>query len=206
MKAPIVAAALAVLAGCASGEREQPATRSDTTSRAKPRVVFETTRGRLVIELEPARAPETVENFLLHVRSKFYDGLVFHRVLPNRVVQAGELTSEGRVRTTPAFPIANENPNGLTNVRGAIAMARTSDPHSATSQFYINARDNPEFDFKDSTVTGWGYTVFGQVVEGLDVVDAIASIPTRPQGKYRDMPTEQVVIERAYVGGAPGPS
>lgn len=161
---------------------------------------LETTKGRILLELDRERAPETVHNFLLHVRSGFYDGLQFHRVVRELgVVQAGLLTSTGAERKTSVFPIANEATNGLDNVRGAVAMARGGDPHSATSQFFINVQDNPRFDFRDSSATGWGYAVFGRVIEGMDVVDAIAAVPTRRTSRFEALPVDPVVIRRVSV-------
>lgn len=196
--APLV---VACAVSCAPSEREQPGAEQPAATRAAPsRVQLETTKGRIVIELDRHKAPETVANFLLHVRSKFYDGLVFHRVVRDLgVIQAGVLTPARAERRTSVFPIANEATNGLKNVRGAVAMARGGDPHSATSQFFINVKDNPQFDFRDSTDTGWGYAVFGRVVEGMDVVDAIAAVPVRPWGTYASLPVEPVVIERAVI-------
>jgi peptidyl-prolyl cis-trans isomerase B (cyclophilin B) len=194
-----VAAAVLVLglAGCAPADDE--ATRAAATPPPTPRVAIETTAGRIVVELDRERAPETVRNFLAHVRSGFYDGLQFHRVLPDFAIQAGLLTESGAQRTTSIFPIPNEATNGLQNVRGAIAMARGGDPHSATSEFFINVRDNPKLDFRDRTAAGFGYAAFGRVIEGLPAVDAIAGVPTRRTGRFEALPTTPVVIRRAYV-------
>ncbi len=179
-----------------------------------PRVRFTTNLGTFVVELEPEKAPKTVENFLRYVRDGFYDGTVFHRVIPGFVVQGGGFTADLVQKPTRA-PIPNEAANGLSNVRGTIAMARTSDPDSATAQFYINLRDNTALNRRDGTPAGAGYCVFGRVVEGMDVVDAIGRVPThtaaakdpRSGRRYgmRDVPVKPVIIEKAEVlGGTAG--
>ncbi len=166
-----------------------------------PRVVLETTAGNIVMELDRERAPATVENFLLHVRSKFYDGLVFHRVEAAFVIQAGSVTAEMNKRTSSVQPIQSEADNGLRNEQGTVAMARTDYPHSATSEFFINLVDNTaKLDFRDAgSWQGWGYAVFGRVVDGMDVVAAIGRVPVRPRGEHRAMPVEPVVIRRASI-------
>lgn len=168
-----------------------------------PTVVIETTKGRIVVELDRERAPESVDNFLRYVRGGFYDDLSFHRVQPN-VIQTGRYTADRRVRSVVnASPVINEADNGLKNVRGAIAMARTADPHSATSQFFINVLDNAGYDFREKTGNGWGYAVFGHVTEGLDVLDAITAVPTKIQGTF-PAPVDPVVMERVYVADRGG--
>lgn len=190
--------------GCAPSDdgdsgAELPAAGTDMT----PTVVIETTQGRIVVELNRERAPESVDNFLRYVGGGFYDGLSFHRVQPN-VIQTGLYTADRKARSAAdAFPVINEADNGLKNVRGAIAMARTADPHSATSQFFINVLDNPGYDFKEKTVSGWGYAVFGHVTEGLDVLDAITAVPTRIQGTF-PAPIDPIVMERVYVADRGG--
>ncbi len=200
-----VTAVLALIAtGCAPGDggesEETPQTAViDTT----PTVIMETTMGRLVMELDRERAPESVDNFLRYVRAKFYDGLIFHRVEP-RLVQAGLYFADRRRRTVPnAFPVFNEADNGLKNIRGAIAMARTTNPHSATHQFFIDVADNPSFDFTEKTGRGWGYAVFGHITEGMDVLDALVQVPTTLQGRFQ-APVDPVVIGRAYVADEGG--
>ncbi len=195
-----VTTVLALIAtGCAPGDggesEEAPQTAViDMT----PKVIMETTMGRLVMELDRERAPESVDNFLRYVRGKFYEGLIFHRVQP-RLVQAGLYTANRRQRTAPnVSSVFNEADNGLKNVRGALAMARTTDPHSATHQFFINVADNPSFDFTEKTLRGWGYAVFGHITEGMDVLDALVQVPTTRQGSFQ-APVDPVVIERAYV-------
>ena len=163
----------------------------------KPRVTFETTHGAIVLELHPTKAPATVENFLAYVRDGFFDGIVFHRVIAGFMIQGGGFTPEYGRRPTRA-PIRNEADNGLANDRGTIAMARTSDPHSATAQFFINVVDNDFLNHRAPTSRGWGYAVFGKVVEGMETVDRIAALPTGPRGPFRsDVPQEAVVIVRA---------
>ncbi|MBL7214831.1 MAG: peptidyl-prolyl cis-trans isomerase [Phycisphaerae bacterium] len=156
-----------------------------------PVVKIVTTKGEIDIELYADKAPITVENFLGYVNSGFYNGTVFHRVIPNFMIQGGGMTPDMRPKKTKA-PIKNEAANGLKNKRGTIAMARTPMPDSATSQFFINHKDNVSLDYRDSSPRGIGYAVFGKVIEGMEVVDAIAVTPTRKPG---DVPIETVVIE-----------
>ncbi len=168
-----------------------------------PRVAVETRLGRFVLELYPEKAPRTVENFLRYVREGFYEGTVFHRVIPGFVVQGGGLTEDLAPKPTHP-PVRNEADNGLSNRRGTVAMARTMVVDSATSQFFINLADNTFLDHRDKTPRGYGYAVFGKVVEGMDVVDAIASVKTGVVKGFRDVPLEPVVIERVVVL-SPGP-
>lgn len=163
-----------------------------------PRVRLETSMGDIVVELDAARAPETSANFLQYVSEGFYDGTLFHRVIPNFMIQGGGMTPEMRAKRTRA-PIRNEADNGLSNVTGSIAMARTSDPHSATSQFFINVADNTRLDHRSADAQGWGYCVFGRVVDGMEVVDAISRVPTTSRAGHSDVPVEPVVIKRASV-------
>ena len=195
-----VLAALLVLATACSGEEETPASEEiAATPQVKPQVVLETSFGEITLQLEPELAPETVENFLLHVRSGFYDGLTFHRVRKDFVIQAGLLTADMVSRKTQIMGVRNEAANGLKNLRGTLAMARTSEPHSATSEFFINLKDNPRLDFRESTYEGWGYAVFGRVVDGMDVVDAIGAVATKRTARFEALPLEPVVIQRAYL-------
>lgn len=195
---------LAAVVGCAPGDdrdAEQP--QSTPAVDLTPVVVLETTMGRLVMELDRERAPETVRNFLRYVRGGFYNDLSFHRVEPG-LVQTGMYTADRRSRSVPsAVPVVNEADNGLKNVRGAVAMARITDPHSATNQFFINVADNPQFDHTEKTIRGWGYAVFGHITEGLDVLDAIVAVPTSRQGNFM-APVDPIVIERAYVADQSG--
>ncbi len=165
---------------------------------SEPRVALHTRLGTIVIELFPDKAPRTVENFLRYVREGFYDGTVFHRVIPGFVIQGGGLTRELRPKPTRP-PIPNEAANGLSNQRGTVAMARTRQVDSATSQFFINLADNTFLDHRDDTPRGFGYAVFGRVVSGMEVVDAIASVPTGTVRGFRNVPLEPVVIDRVEV-------
>ncbi len=165
----------------------------------QPRVRLETSAGDIVLELYPEKAPKTVENFLRYVNSGFYDGTVFHRVISNFMIQGGGFTVDLQKKPTNP-PIENEANNGLKNSRGTIAMARTSDPHSATSQFFINVVDNHFLDYRSPTARGWGYAVFGKVIEGMDVVDTIRKTRTGPAGPFpKDVPLTAVVINKASV-------
>lgn len=172
---------------------------SAQTSQAKanPRVALDTTKGKIVIELYPDKAPTTVQNFLQYVQAHHYDGVIFHRVIPDFMIQGGGFTSDMKQKPTKA-PIKNESDNGLRNERGTISMARLSEPHTASSQFFINLRDNRSLDHSGK---GWGYAVFGQVVEGMDVVDSIAGVRTTTKGPYGDVPVEPIVIKKASVVG-----
>jgi peptidyl-prolyl cis-trans isomerase A (cyclophilin A) len=158
-----------------------------------PVVILETTKGAITIELYPDRAPVTVENFLAYVDSGFYNGTIFHRVIPKFMVQAGGLTPDMRQKETRA-PIKNEADNGLRNSRGTVAMARSQDINSATSQFFINLADNS---FLDHGVRDFGYAVFGRVTEGMDVVDRIAAVPTGAVGRFENVPLQPVLILKA---------
>ena len=163
-----------------------------------PKVEMETSKGKFVIELFPEKAPETVKNFLNYVDAKFYDGTIFHRVIPKFMIQGGGFTSD--MKTKPAGkPIKNEADNGLKNDRGTIAMARTGDPHSATAQFFINSINNDFLNHKGKTQQGWGYVVFGKVITGMDVVDAISAVKTVTRGGYRDVPAKTIEIISARV-------
>jgi cyclophilin family peptidyl-prolyl cis-trans isomerase len=175
-----------------------PGTATDSRD-LTPTVVLETSKGTMVLELDAAKAPGTVANLVAHVKAGFYDGLTFHRVMRNFMIQTGRLTPDMKRRSSQVQPLRSEADNGLKNVRGAVAMARTTDPHSAQTEFFINTVDNPDLDYTEPTPEGWGYTVFGRVVEGLDVVDAIAAVRTGRRGRFDDIPVEPVVVERAYV-------
>ena len=198
---PLLVAAL--LLGVAACDAREPRTQTVPTSPAagqpaNPRVVIETSRGAITLELFPSQAPRTVENFLGYVRSGFYDGLVFHRVIPGFMIQGGGMTAD-MAEKPHGGAIENEADNGLRNLRGTLAMARTGDPHSASTQFFINLADNAFLDHRGQSVEGWGYAVFGQVVEGMDVVDAIAAVPRGNRGPHADVPVEPVLIQRAAI-------
>lgn len=164
----------------------------------RPRVALETTKGEIVLELFPDKAPKTVENFLRYVEDDFYDGTIFHRVISNFMIQGGGYTESYDKKPT-RDPISNEADNGLDNVRGTVAMARTSDPHSATAQFFINVADNRPLNHRAKTTSrAWGYAVFGKVVEGMENVDAIRAVETGAVGPFPgDAPLEPMVIEQA---------
>ncbi len=173
---------------------------------ANPQVDLETTAGKIRIELDPTAAPKTVENFLAYVKAKHYDGTQFHRVIPGFMIQGGGFTTDFKQKPTRP-PIQNEaeqsSKAGLTNVPGTIAMARTGDPNSATAQFFINVNDNKSLNFREPTPQGYGYVVFGKVIEGMDVVSKIATTPTGSGGPFaRDVPVERVVIKSATVVGS----
>ena len=161
-----------------------------------PVVLLETTSGDILVELYPDKAPETVANFLKYVDDGFYNNTIFHRVIPGFMIQGGGLTARMQQKDTSA-PIKNEADNGLKNDRGTIAMARTMDPHSATAQFFINLVDNDFLNFSGESLQGWGYCVFAEVVEGMDVVDKIAKVKTTTVGMYQDVPSDLVVITGA---------
>lgn len=163
-----------------------------------PIVEFDTTYGNIVIELNAEKAPITVANFIDYVESGHYDGLIFHRVIDGFMIQGGGMDSEMNEKRT-GTPIKNEADNGLKNTTGTIAMARTSDPHSATAQFFINVRDNDFLNYTSPTPQGWGYAVFGQVIEGMDVVNQIKGVPTGRFGYHADVPTTPIVINSAKV-------
>jgi peptidyl-prolyl cis-trans isomerase B (cyclophilin B) len=158
-----------------------------------PEVLLETSSGDILIELFSDNAPKTVENFLRYVDGGFYENTIFHRVIPGFMIQGGGLSARMEEKETGA-QVQNEADNGIKNTRGTLAMARTRDPHSATAQFYINLVDNSFLDHTEPTPSGWGYCVFGKVTEGMDVVDKIAKVKTRPQGIYENVPVEMVLI------------
>ena len=185
------AAILAASTLAAHAWAAEPAAAGPTATR----VALETSEGRIVVELRADKAPKTVANFLRYVNDGFYDGTIFHRVISVFMIQGGGFTPAMVQKPTRA-PIAAESDNGLKNVRGAIAMARLG-PDSATSQFFINVVDNPGLDYPNPD--GTGYTVFGNVVQGMDVVDKIRAVPTAERGGYKDVPQTPVVIKSAHV-------
>ena len=169
-------------------------------TKAKPvSVKIVTNMGAITVELDAGKAPKTVENFLSYVKSGFYNGTIFHRVIPGFMIQGGGFTPDFRQKPTKA-PIVNEANNGLSNLRGTIAMARTSFPNSATSQFFINVADNKFLDYSAPTMRGAGYAVFGHVTSGMNVVDQIVSTPTSAAGPFpQDVPKKTVLIESIKV-------
>lgn len=164
----------------------------------KPRVRLETSKGNIVLELNPEKAPLSVENFLSYVRSGFYDGTIFHRVIKGFMVQTGGFTEEMERKETQD-PIKNEADSGLKNRRGTVAMARTNVPHSATSQFFINTVDNGFLNHKNKSVRGWGYAVFGKVVKGMEVVFEIEGVGTTSRMGMNNVPTLPIVLNKAVI-------
>ena len=159
------------------------------------RVEMDTTKGKIILELAAGKAPKTVKNFLTYVDAGYYNGTIFHRVIPNFMIQGGGFTVDMKRKQARA-PIDNEADNGLRNERGTIAMARTSNPHSATAQFFINTKNNDFLNHKGKSPQGWGYAVFGRVAEGMDVVAAISGVKTGTRGPFRDVPADPVVIRK----------
>jgi peptidyl-prolyl cis-trans isomerase B (cyclophilin B) len=161
-------------------------------------VTIATTVGQMTLELDADNAPKTVENFLAYANSGFYDGTIFHRVINNFMIQGGGFTTDMEQKPTQA-PVDNEANNGLKNERGTIAMARTQDPHSATAQFFINVQDNDFLNHTGENMQGWGYTVFGKITQGEDVLDKIRCVQTGSQGGHQDVPTEPIIIESVSI-------
>jgi len=199
---PWIGALAAALLACQPPE-QPPAETAAAAPAPFDTVILETTKGRIAIELNRERAPVSVANFERHVKAGFYDGLLFHRIAPDFVIQAGRVAEDRSERISQAPPITNEADNGLRNVRGTVAMARTDYPHSATSEFFINLKDNTaKLDYREATYEGFGYAVFGRVIEGLAVVDAIAAATPVRRGMYREFPSDPTVIRRVYFQGA----
>lgn len=177
---------------------------SALAAHAETRVLLETSQGNIELALDEARAPKTVENFLAYARSGFYNGTIFHRVIPGFMIQGGGMTEDMHEKDT-RDSIQNEAGNGLGNEKYTIAMARTSDPHSASAQFFINTNDNAFLNHRAKELHGrhvvqdWGYAVFGRVTDGFDVVDAIEKVATKSHGYHDDVPVEPVVIEQAEI-------
>lgn len=161
-------------------------------------IKINTNKGTIVIKLDAEKAPITAENFLQYARDGFYDGTIFHRVIDGFMIQGGGMLP-GMIEKETRAPIKNEADNGLKNERGTLAMARTPDPDSASSQFFINVKDNSFLNYSAPTANGWGYCVFAKVVEGMDVVDAIKGVATGSSGHHQDVPTEDVIIESVEV-------
>ncbi|NPA71271.1 MAG: peptidyl-prolyl cis-trans isomerase [Gammaproteobacteria bacterium] len=173
-----------------------PTAESTAPTTVHPQVMFETTQGNFVLELYPDKAPKTVDNFLTYVNEKFYDDTIFHRVIPNFMVQGGGFTEDMKKKPTHA-PIQNEADNGLRNRIGTVAMARTNDPHSATAQFFVNVSQNSMLDFREKHGRGWGYTVFGKVIKGMKTINKIRSTKTGFKNGYKDVPMDTVMIIKA---------
>lgn len=168
------------------------------TEQTNPRVLISTNHGDITLELDAAKAPASAKNFVDYVTSGFFDGTIFHRVIPGFMIQGGGFTVDMDQKPTQCS-ITNEAANGLKNDRGTVAMARTSNPHSATSQFFINLVDNGFLNHTGQTPQGWGYAVFGKVVEGMDVADAIAKVQTGNHGPHADVPREPVIMNQVTV-------
>ena len=174
-------------------------TTSETAMAAgKPIVTFKTNMGDFTVQLEPERAPKTVANFLEYVRDGHYDGTIFHRVIAKFMVQGGGFLPNLQKRDTRG-PITNEANTGLKNERGTIAMARTADPHSATAQFFVNVIYNRFLDHTAKTQQGWGYTAFGRVIDGMNIVGRMARVKTGTKGPYSDVPNDPIIIEKATI-------
>jgi peptidyl-prolyl cis-trans isomerase A (cyclophilin A) len=171
---------------------------SAVANAANPVVVMKTSMGEIVIELDQAKAPISTANFLAYTNDKFYDGTVFHRIIPTFMIQGGGFTPDMQQKPTKP-PIKNEAANGLKNVRGSIAMARTSDPNSATAQFFINVVDNPALDYRGDGPSEIGYAVFGKVTKGMEIVDKIKAVPTTTKAPFANVPVTPVVIESVTV-------
>jgi peptidyl-prolyl cis-trans isomerase B (cyclophilin B) len=193
-----ICAALAILGPGSATWAATSSTQGTPVMDTHTRVDLHTNMGDIVIELNAEKAPKTVANFLTYVKEGFYDGTIFHRVIKNFMIQGGGFEVGMKQKPTHA-PIENEADNGLKNDKYTVAMARTADPHSATAQFFINAANNEFLNFTAPTPNGWGYAVFGKVVEGTDVVDKIEQVKTGNKGFYQDVPVEDVIIEKATV-------
>lgn len=176
----------------------QTSNQKDLSAMSNTRVKLVTNMGDIVLELDGAKAPITTQNFLDYVKSGFYSNVIFHRVIPNFMIQGGGFEPGMNQKNTNA-PITNEADNGLKNDKYTIAMARTQDPHSASAQFFINTNDNDFLNFTAPSVQGWGYAVFGKVVEGTEVVDAIEKVATGTRGFHGDVPREDVIIQSAEI-------
>jgi peptidyl-prolyl cis-trans isomerase B (cyclophilin B) len=188
-------AATLLLVGSSGAQMEADVqNQPEPVKETKTMILMKTNKGNIKIELDAAKAPKTVANFLKYVESGHYTDTIFHRVISNFMIQGGGMTANMAQKKAP-YTVENEANNGLKNVRGSLAMARTSDPHSAGAQFFINVVDNGFLDFKSPTQQGWGYCVFGKVIEGMDVVDAIRAVPTAPG----DVPKETITITEVSV-------
>lgn len=172
---------------------------SQSKETAMTSVTINTTIGAIHLELDQDKAPITVANFVALANAGYYEGTIFHRIIPGFMVQGGGLTEDMQNKSSGTDPIQNEANNGLANDRGSIAMARTMDPHSATGQFFVNHKDNDFLNHTAETPQGWGYAVFGKVTDGMDVVDKLAESPTGMVGGYQDAPLEPVTIESVTV-------
>lgn len=197
-KAAAAANTEAAQAGAAPADESKAAAAPAVDGKA---VLLKTSLGELTIELAPDKAPKSVANFLQYVKDGHFNGTIFHRVIDNFMIQGGGFDTSFSKKPT-RDPVDNEADNGLKNTLGTVAMARTSDPHSASAQFFINTKDNAFLDFRNKTVRGWGYTVFGRISAGMDVVRKISKVQTGPKGPFgKDAPQQDVVIESATIVG-----
>ncbi len=179
-------------------ETSVPESPSDLATPGAPVVLMRTSVGDIQIEFYPQEAPESVDNFIRYVEDGHFDGTIFHRVVRGFVIQGGGFTAEMEEKDTRE-PIPNEAQNGLRNMRGTLSMARTGDPHSATSQFFVNTKDNAVLDHTGTTMRGWGYAVFGKVISGMDAVDRIEASPVVSRAGHNDVPETPIVVESAAV-------
>jgi peptidylprolyl isomerase/peptidyl-prolyl cis-trans isomerase B (cyclophilin B) len=195
------------MSGCGASEpgKQTVSTKPAVGQPANPRVLIETSKGNIIVEVFPNNAPQSAANFLSYVKSGFYDGLAFHRVIPGFMIQTGGMTPD-MVEKPKGAPIQNESDNGLKNLRGTLAMARMGEPHSASSQFFINVADNAFLNHRGKSFEGWGYAVFGQVVDGMNVVDAIVEVPRGNRGPHGDVPVEPIVMTRVFLLPAASPA
>ena len=195
-----LAALLLGVGGCNAKEpgKQTVSTQPAAGQPANPRVLIETSKGNITVELFPNNAPLSVKNFLAYANAGFYDGTIFHRVIPGFMIQGGGMLPD-MTEKPRGTPIQNEADNGLKNLRGTLAMARTMEPHSATSQFFINVEDNYFLNHRGKSIEGWGYAVFGQVVDGMPVVDAIVAVPRGNSGPHQDVPLQPVLMKKVTV-------
>ena len=192
-----IATLLILVTSCA--ENNNVAEVEQKKEKVMTEVIIKTSLGDINLELNNEKAPITVENFISIAESGYYEGTIFHRVINGFMIQGGGLTADMSNKSSGTSPIQNEANNGLSNDRGTIAMARTMDPHSATSQFFINHKDNGFLNHTGETSQGWGYAVFGVVTDGMDVVDQIAEVATGSSGAYQDVPQEVITIESVVI-------
>ena len=192
-----IATLLILVSSCA--ENNNVAEVEQQKEKVMTEVIIKTSLGDINLELNNEKAPITVENFISIAQSGYYEGTIFHRVINGFMIQGGGLTADMSNKSSGTSPIQNEANNGLSNDRGTIAMARTMDPHSATSQFFINHKDNGFLNHTGETSQGWGYAVFGVVTDGMDVVDQIAEVATGSSGAYQDVPQEVITIESVVI-------
>lgn len=202
MRYTVLLPALLAISVSACAAQKEPKTEATapaqptSTTNTMPRVTLSTTMGDIVVELNPEKAPLSSANFIEYVNSGHYDGTIFHRIIDNFMIQGGGFDQSMQQKPTRAT-IQNEADNGLKNTRGTIAMARTGAPHSASAQFFINVKDNDFLNYRSPTQQGWGYTVFGHVVEGMDVVDQMKVVATSNSAGHQNVPTQPIMIEKA---------